>query len=218
MGNRAVITTKENYENNGVGVYLHWNGGRDSVSAFLKYCKLRGFRTGSYGWARLCQIIGNFFGGSLSIGIDTVDRLDCNNGDNGVYLIDNWEIVGREHFDYTEQNSYNETDMLLHIDSKQPESERLGEEFIKCGEWPASCLIKGDLVYITIEDHEPQVFEVAGIGEENTVIGGVDVSGKPFIERYGTNYRMNINNYLLDKSYRVKNRDASAMGIKSEGV
>lgn len=30
MGNRAVITTKENWAHGGVGVYLHWNGGRDS--------------------------------------------------------------------------------------------------------------------------------------------------------------------------------------------
>ena len=44
MGNRAVITTRENFENNGIGVYLQWNGGRDSVSAFLEYCRLRNFR------------------------------------------------------------------------------------------------------------------------------------------------------------------------------
>ena len=37
MGNRAVITTKENMYNNGVAIYLHWNGGRDSVEAFLEY-------------------------------------------------------------------------------------------------------------------------------------------------------------------------------------
>lgn len=30
MGNRAVITTEEKQ----IGVYLHWNGGRDSVQAF----------------------------------------------------------------------------------------------------------------------------------------------------------------------------------------
>lgn len=24
MGNRAVITTLQNYNNNGIGVYLHW--------------------------------------------------------------------------------------------------------------------------------------------------------------------------------------------------
>ena len=76
MGNRAVITTKENFDNNGIGIYLHWNGGYDSVSAFLKYCELKGHRspdTDCYGWARLCQVIGNFFGGTTSIGIDVID-------------------------------------------------------------------------------------------------------------------------------------------------
>ncbi len=62
MGNRAVITTKENWKHNGVGIYLHWNGVRDSVEAFLKYCNLKGYRSPSedcYGWARLAQVIGN---------------------------------------------------------------------------------------------------------------------------------------------------------------
>ena len=40
MGNRAVITT----EGRDLSLYLHWNGGRDSVEAFLRYCDLRGFR------------------------------------------------------------------------------------------------------------------------------------------------------------------------------
>ncbi len=40
MGNRAVITTEDKQ----MGVYLHWNGGRDSVEAFLDYCDLQGFR------------------------------------------------------------------------------------------------------------------------------------------------------------------------------
>jgi hypothetical protein len=90
MGNRAVITTKENFENNGIGIYLHWNGGYDSVSAFLKYCELKGYRTPDkdcYGWARLCQVIGNFFGGSTSIGIDVVNKLDCDNYDNEFTLL-----------------------------------------------------------------------------------------------------------------------------------
>ena len=45
MGNRAVITTKENFENNGIGIYLHWNGGRDSVEGFLEYCRRKGYRS-----------------------------------------------------------------------------------------------------------------------------------------------------------------------------
>lgn len=128
MGNRAVITTKENMDNNGIGVYLHWNGGRDSVRAFLKYCELKGYRAPSednYGWARLCQVIGNFFGGGSSLGIDTVNHLDCNNFDNGVYLIEGWEIVGRMYFDGEEQDYYELIKMLRSINDKMPESERI---------------------------------------------------------------------------------------------
>ena len=128
MGNRAVITTKANMDNNGVGVYLHWNGGRDSVRAFLKYCELKGYRAPSddnYGWARLCQVIGNFFGGSISLGIDTVNNLDCNNWDNGVYLIEGWEIVGRMYFEGEEQDEYDLVGMLKTINDSMPESERI---------------------------------------------------------------------------------------------
>ena len=128
MGNRAVITTKENMDNNGIGIYLHWNGGRDSVRAFLKYCELKGYRAPSednYGWARLCQVIGNFFGGTGSLGIDTVNHLDCNNWDNGVYLIEGWEIVGRMYFEGEEQDEYDLVGMLKTINDSMPESERI---------------------------------------------------------------------------------------------
>lgn len=134
MGNRAVITTRENFENNGVGVYLHWNGGRDSVEAFLKYAELKGYRPPDedcYGWARLCQVIGNFFGGGYSIGIDTVDKLDTDNGDNGTYIIENWKIVGREYFEDEEQDYHKTEEMLEDIDACQPLAERLGDDFWK---------------------------------------------------------------------------------------
>ena len=61
MGNQAVITTKDRK----LGVYVHWNGGRDTIQPLLKYCELKGYRPPSsdpYGWARLCQVLGNFFG------------------------------------------------------------------------------------------------------------------------------------------------------------
>lgn len=135
MGNRAVITTRQNFENNGIGIYVHWNGGRDSVEAFLKYCEMRGFRdplTDNYGWARLTQVIANFMGGDgLSVGVDTVDHLDCDNWDNGVYIIEGWKIVGREYFDGEEQTGHDLFNMLLAIDETQPENQRLGEEAIR---------------------------------------------------------------------------------------
>ena len=104
------------------------------MEAFLTYCKMRGFRApekDDYGWARLCQIIGNFFGGGLSIGVNQCCKLDCRNGDNGVYVIKDWEIVGRQYNRGGEQRSYDLLEMLLGIDESQPEKDRLGKEMIR---------------------------------------------------------------------------------------
>ena len=138
MGNRAVITTSdainESSNSSNIGVYLHWNGGRDSVEAFLTYCELQGIREPEedcYGWARLCRVIGNFFGGTLSLGIGRCCDLDCDNWDNGVYIIKDWKIVGREYFEGEEQQHHDLLEMLLEIDERQPEHMRLGEEVIK---------------------------------------------------------------------------------------
>lgn len=134
MGNRAVITASKALDVRGssdIGVYLHWNGGRDSVEGFLTYCKIKGYRapdSDNYGWARLCQVIGNFFGGDTSIGIDKCSCLDCDNFDNGVYIIKGWEIVGRQFFKGQEQDSYDLLDMLREINEAQPEKERVPDE------------------------------------------------------------------------------------------
>lgn len=129
MGNRAVITTNENFVNDGIGIYLHWNGGRDSVEAFLGYCKAQGYRSltddPSYGFARLAQVIGNFFGGGASVGINKVSCLDCDNGDNGVYIVDGWDIVDREYFRGEEQAYYDKEEMMHGIDKAMPEGERI---------------------------------------------------------------------------------------------
>lgn len=98
MGNRAVVTVK----GSSVGVYLHWNGGVESVTAFLRAAKDLGVRDPvndpSYFYARFAQIVGNFFGGSDSLGIEALSRLDTDNGDNGVFVIGvGFEIVGRQH-------------------------------------------------------------------------------------------------------------------------
>ena len=137
MGNRAVITASKSRDvakSNDIGIYLHWNGGRDSVEAFLKYCELKRYINPSennYGWARLCQVIANYFGGEIDVGIDNCCHLDCDNGDNGVYIIDGWNIVGRQYFEGAEQHNYDLCDMLVDIDLTQPKTEQLGEEKIK---------------------------------------------------------------------------------------
>ena len=132
MGNRAVITTQEYLTNpDAIGVYLHWNGGRDSVQAFLLYCKAKGYRppeTDCYGWARLCQVVGNYFGGELSLGIDVCSWLDCNNRNNGVYIIEGWEIVDRRFAPEEEQQVYDLLEMLRDINEAQPPKEQLPDE------------------------------------------------------------------------------------------
>lgn len=137
MGNRAIITTKSRE----IGIYLHWNGGIDSITAFLKYCELRKFRgfPDEYGIARLTQIIANYFGGDLSIGITTTpESYRC---DNGIYVVEGWNIV--EHlqhtpfgndlvsYGYEQHEGYDLLEMLIDIDNSQPENDRLGENKIK---------------------------------------------------------------------------------------
>lgn len=206
MGNRACITTKENFENNGCAIYIHWNGGFDSVSAFLKYCELKGYRspdTDCYGWARLCQVIGNFFGGTLSVGIDTVDKLDCNNGDNGVYIIEGWKIVDRKFFKGNEQMNHSMEDMLLAIDNSMPKDEQIGE-YIKANEIPTENLKVGDTVFIYTHNGKYEKHHVMGFGGEN-LVNGTNVSGLPYVDLYGDyySYDKNINNYIRTETVRV---------------
>lgn len=105
MGNRAVITTAP-FNKNNVGIYLHWNGGIESIEAFLGAARELGYRSpdldsdASYGFARLTGLICLFFDitNDTSIGVDVCRNLDCDNGDNGVYLVGkDWKIVGHGH-------------------------------------------------------------------------------------------------------------------------
>lgn len=128
MGNRAVITT--NKELNDTGIYLHWNGGRDSVEAFLAYCDLKHYRkpeNDSYGYAMLVNVITNYFGDGLSCDVGNCQHLDCDNGDNGVYIIKDWRIVGRL-YSYGEQNYYDFIPMIYKINERQPEHMKLTDK------------------------------------------------------------------------------------------
>ena len=127
MGNRAVITKDRDL--NGIGVYLHWNGGRDSVEAFLAYCDLKRYRgnDSEYWAAMLVNVCTNFFASGLSCGVGVAKNLDCDNYDNGVYFIDDeWRIVGRK-FEHVEEYRYDLEEMIKEIDKRQPEEMRLTE-------------------------------------------------------------------------------------------
>jgi hypothetical protein len=132
MGNRAVITTRENFDNDGIGVYVHWNGGIESVTAFLEFCKRKGYRSladdPEYGFARLVQVIANYFSDGFSVGVGKLSNLDCDNYDNGTYIVDGWDIVGREYEPYDDTWEPDEDEleeMINSINSCQPEGGRL---------------------------------------------------------------------------------------------
>ena len=203
MGNRAVITTRENYENNGVGIYLHWNGGRDSVEAFLEYCRLRRVRPPDedcLSWARLVQVVANYFRGGLSVGVGTVNRLDTDNGDNGTYIIEGWRIVGREYMHREEQHNHDPDDMLMELDLAQPEPDRLGLAYLLHSEdRPVGEIQIGDEVWIPLFSEDTLQREtVAGFGRpDEDVPGGPWDHDIPYVDLIRSRY------YLTEPYYRV---------------
>lgn len=207
MGNRAIITTRENFNNNGIGVYLHWNGGRDSVEAFLYYCKLKGYRPPEkdcYGWARLCQVIGNFFGGTTSIGIDNFPQDVGKYQDNGTYIIENWEIIDRKYYNYTEQNNYDLHEMLLEIDKAQPVEEQI-KEVINANEKSTTQLNLNDTVLLMNFDGSYKKFNVIGFGKDE-LVNGQNVKNVPYVNKCCdayTPYSQNLNNYITAKTVFV---------------
>ncbi len=219
MGNRAVITTTKK----DLAIYLHWNGGRDTVEPLLKYCELQGYRPPSvdcYGWARIAQVMGNFFGGTLSLGIDRYRNLG-DQGDNGVYIIDGWKIVdhvrekldqdwnhiGWEHYDCDEGcEGYDFNEMLHEFDAAMPEALRLGA-YLDSVEMPVDQVRLGDRVYMNEYESGPELYEVVGFGDGKN--NHAELKGKPFVKRYDHNgdYSWNGNNYVTGDTCRIAPRE-----------
>ena len=155
----------------------------------------------------MCQVIGNFFGGTTSIGIDTVNKLDCDNWDNGVYIIDGWKIVDRKYFKGNEQMEYDMDEMLLEIDAAMPEKEQIGE-YLKAKEIPTEELKVGDIVFIKEFDGKFIKHNVMGFGTDK-LVNGMNMIGKPYVDLYGDyfSYDKNINNYIVSETVRVAEAD-----------
>ena len=123
MGNRCLIAFKEKESTKKKEevpcIYLHWNGGRDSVEAFLDATKRLGVRTNDqfYGMARLTQIISNFMGGTLSIGISNVGDWALDFLDNGIYWVEGLEIYDRTdtYNGFEEQKEYDHEELVKAI-------------------------------------------------------------------------------------------------------
>ena len=210
MGNRAIIVP----EGEGIGVYLHWNGGRDSVEAFLAYCKLKGYRPfggkgrDSYGVARFTQVVCNFFGGGLSVGVQPMHRNekalkeDAEWLDNGIYIVggeSGWDIVRRIPEDMHEQREYDLTDMLEAIDEAQPKAEQLGKEFLHGKTVPSEELKPGDVIFVH-DELNPKC--------RKRTIKGVEkrdgwTKGKMFYMEYCKYDKKQHRQYLTAQEYRM---------------
>lgn len=201
MGNRAIIAS----DNRNFGVYLHWNGGYDSVSAFLEYCKLKGYSSfeTDYGMARFIQVVSNFFGGGHSIGVIPFNGdSDAEDVDNGIYYVKGWEIERRV-FTAEEQRSYSMMDMLKKIDNSQPENERLGKGFLKGTLKPVGDLKLNEIVWVfDLLTCKYDDCKVIGFGKDK-MVNGTNVKGIPYVDKYGFDPENNINNYLTEDSYRT---------------
>lgn len=201
MGNRAIVKP----EGKDVGVYLHWNGGIDSVTAFLKYCELKEYRgfDDPYGMARFSQVVGNFFGGRLSIGIETgvTEESAKDYGlDNGIYIVKGWDIV-RQVGGWASREGYDIDEFIKEIDIRQPEKEQLGD-FLDAVETPVDEIKVGDKAFLMNINGQYEKHEVIGIGDDRYV-NGRNVLGKPYVKCYG-NGPDNINNYIFEKARVVR--------------
>ena len=210
MGNRCLIVPKGNEK---IGVYLHWNGGVDSVTAFLKYCDMKGYRNfggdhaDSYGIARFCQVVGNYFGGTLSIGLEVINRELTEDYadayDNGIYIIDGWEICKR--ISPSGHEGYDLMEMLIDIDKAQPAEEQLGEDYIRAEEVEAMELEIGDTVLVMGYDGKVGRYTVQGFADDSNLPDfNRPLLGSPYIDMYDdVNGKINPNNFLKGIVRRV---------------
>lgn len=101
MGNRATVIFWDGKENVSPAVYLHWNGGPESVYGFLEELDRRHIRADqNYEAARFIQLVGEFFdhdkGCGLSLGVsngptaitpEALSEVQTDHGDNGFYIV-----------------------------------------------------------------------------------------------------------------------------------
>lgn len=132
MGDRAVISNKAK----NLGIYLHWNGYREFVESILAYCDLKQYRSpdndDEYGWARLCQVIGNTLGGTLSLGVGRYEKMDTDNYDNGTYIIQGWNIKERLYRHYADSKREDSIlEDLRQINERQPKEEQVEDKDIQ---------------------------------------------------------------------------------------
>lgn len=196
MGNRAFLYPETAKPGQRVlGVYLHWNGGPDSVIPLIRYCKMKKYRPFSdgYGVARLAQVMGNFFNGTTSLGVE-FEKPECVDTNHTPYCItDNWEIKNINDYkddDWPDEQHIRE--FLVELNNSQPKEDRLPEVFM-FEDRPDPATVKPGSKIIW---HD----EIWHKFKKATVY--LNASDKPAIRRYG-NWKNNINCELENTDFRL---------------
>jgi hypothetical protein len=128
MGNRAVITFSE--DSTSPCIYLHWNGGRASIEAFIKSAKHLGLQVcnkqnETFVMDQFAEMLAtHFFDTKIGLTVyrEQYGRADKDNGDNGVYVLDeNLNICKRIHkTNYEEVDTEKTQAIFENIISKAP--------------------------------------------------------------------------------------------------
>lgn len=219
MGNRGFIAP----EGGKVGIYLHWNGGRDSVEAFLEYAKLARLaplgvteydRIGLGSLTGLVTVITNFFGnngGDARLeGFSRANPEQTGATDNGIYVVKGFDIVDRiilSEGPFFEQRSHDTKEMLKAIDAAQPKAARLGEAFLDAVETPVSELRIGDTVFMPNDFGKGRYVArtILGFGAEGKIVNGNRVSGVPYVDMFeNQDNSQNPNSYVRSDTIRVQ--------------
>ena len=196
MGNRAFLypeSAKPGKKT--LGVYLHWNGGPDSVIPLIRYCKAKRFRKFSdgYGVARLCQVMGNFFGGTTSLGVE-YERPEYVDTNHKPYCItDDWEIKNID--DYRDDDWPTEQqirEFLVALNDSQPREERIPEQFM-FSDKPDLSTVREKTKIIWFDDCYEKY-------KKGTVY--MNAEGKPALKRW-SNWKTNRNACLENIDFRL---------------
>lgn len=114
MGNRAVIVAFDKAD--APSIYLHWNGGVESVLGFLAAAKELGFgdpvRDEAYGMGYLQALTALYFGDGLSTGIGPLDHNDADNGGNGLYILGEGFTIAKRKFVYDREAAITSRELL----------------------------------------------------------------------------------------------------------
>lgn len=208
MGNSCFVTTPKKQ----VGIYLHWNGGRDSIESFCEYMRILDTANivgdQGYALAQFSKVVGNYLG-TDSIGLYPYDE-SCRDCDNGVYVLGkNWSIEERiypscyaDGDEFKEQYEHTIDEMVRDIDNRQPEGLKLGRLWFDAKLVKATDIKVGDVVLTkgdsvgALNGRFVEEAEIVGICKDKNS----EYYGLPYIGRYNvpgviTNEE-NGNNYL----------------------